>query len=205
MSPTTRGIVRVTNHPRKDEWLVLKFGPDLNSLIGTFGPAQQALDLGGYVMHRDNLGALQQWARHNAVQLMVEVRAYGEPTKPVQCGNTIGEPPVEETCCAPYPASRIPKFCGACGQPAMPVTFSAAEAELGVKCPACDRVNQGGGRFCVSCSTALPDRHLRAPVIRRSKGEPKPLGEAIAELDLPTPTPRATRAGQHTSEGDEVA
>jgi hypothetical protein len=197
MSTPAKGLMRVTNHPRNDEWLLLKFGPELNNLIGTFGPAQQALDLGGYVMHRDQLDALRNWCRYQAVTLFLEARSGLEPTQPVECGNTItviakSGATFEETCCAPYPTGRIPKFCGACGQPANPVTFQGGEPLVGVKCPSCERVNHGGPAYCVACGVALPEHHLHASPLRKHLSDPVPVGEVIATL-----APAAVRAELH--------
>lgn len=189
MSAPSKGLMRVTNHPRKDEWLVLKFGPDLNTVIHTFGPAQQALDLGGYVMHHDQLEALGNWCRYQNVTLFDESRSRGEPTQAVECGNVTATHPAkdgsgdwDDICCAPYPTGRIPKFCGACGQTAKPVTFQGGEPLVGVTCPGCGRVNHGGPAYCIGCATPLPEHHLSAPAIARVKREPVPLGTAIAEL-----------------------
>jgi hypothetical protein len=194
MSGPSKGIVRVTNHPRNDEWLLLKFGPDLNRMIGSFGPAQQALDLGGYVMHRDQLDALKNWCRYQSVTLLNESRSASEPTQALECANqiTVTSKHTEthtETCCAPYPTGHIPKFCGACGQPANPVTFQGGEPLVGVKCPSCERINHGGPAYCIACGVPLPEHHLHASALPRVKREPAPIGEVIAELD-----PSAARA-----------
>jgi hypothetical protein len=187
MSAPAKGLMRVTNHPRNDEWLLLKFGPDLNGIIGTFGPAQQALDLGGYVMHRDQLDALRQWSKYQSVTLFVEARSGAEPTKPVQCGNVVktwvsNGKEVRDYCCAPFQAGKIPKFCGACGQAANPVIYGETEPDIGSKCAACARINHGGAAYCLGCGEPLPEHHLSVPAIARVKAEPVALGDAIAEL-----------------------
>jgi hypothetical protein len=185
---TTIGIMRVTNHPRKDQWLILKFPPQINPLIGSFGPAQQALDLGGYVMHHDQLDALTNWARYNAVQLLVEIRATGEPTRPVQCGNTTDTwtgtdgREYHDTCAAPYPAGKIPRYCGACGQAANPIIVAHTEPDTGTRCRDCGHLNHGGPAYCVSCANPLPERHLTAPALPRTHGQPRPLADTINEL-----------------------
>lgn len=181
-------MIRITRHPRDHAFLLLKVPHDLNAQMGGYGPAQLAPDLGGYVIAADQLDSLQSWARYQGVRVLNEVRDKAEPTKPLECGNitetwtTNDGREIHEPCCAPYPLGRIPKFCGACGQPANPVTYDASEPSIGVRCAACGRVNQGGPRFCVSCGERLPDRHLSVPAVPRAKSEPKPLGEVIGEL-----------------------
>lgn len=172
-------MIRITQHPKNPDFLLLKVPHDLNSRMGSYGPAQLAPDLGGYVMAAADIDSFASWARYQNIQVLNEVRSQGERTQPVECGNTVDD---GTTCCAPYRASQIPEFCGACGQPAKPVVFHQGEPLIGVKCPTCERLNHGGPRFCTACGTTLPDHHLRAPAIGRTRGEPVALGDAIAEL-----------------------
>jgi hypothetical protein len=180
-------MIRITPHPKDRDFLLLKVPQDLNDAIGSFAPAQLAVDLRGYVMEADKLGSLKNWARFHKIPLLDETKAPGEPTQPVQCGNVIETwtakdgTEVRETCCAPYQAGNIPTYCGACGQPANPVIFANNGPDVGVKC-SCGHVNHGGPAYCVRCGAVLPERHLSAPAIARVKGEPRPLGDAIDEL-----------------------
>lgn len=172
-------MIRVTAHPKDRTFLLLKVPQDLNAAMGTFGPAQLAVDLRGYVMPRDKLDALVAWARYQGVQMLNEAREAGEQTHPLECGNTL---PNGDKCCAPYRAAHIPRFCADCGQPAKPVMFETDEPLVGSKCPGCHRVLAGGPRYCPHCGATMPERHLRAAAIGRVKGEPKPLAAAITEV-----------------------
>lgn len=180
-------MIRITAHPKDPAFLLLKVPQELNSTIGNFGPAQLAVDLRGYVMERDKLGSLENWARFHSIPLLNEAKAPGEPTQPLQCANVLTtwtEPDgteVHEVCSAPYQAANIPKFCGACGQPANPVVFSEDAPLVGAKCT-CGRTNHGGAAYCVRCSAPLPERRLSAPAIPRVKAEPVALADALAEL-----------------------
>lgn len=177
-------MIRITAHPADPAFLVLRIDQDHNSAIGSFQPARRQDDMGVgvYVMEADHIQALKNWARYQSIHLLNEARDKAEPTKALECANIIDEE-THEVCCAPYPAGRIPRFCGACGQPANPVHYGDDEPDIGVKC-SCGHVNHGGPAYCVRCGAVLPERHLRVPAIPRVKGEPKPLGEAIAELKL---------------------
>lgn len=174
-------MIRITQHPKDHTFLLLKVPQDLNVRMGSYGPAQLAPDLHGYVMAADQIGSFQAWARYQGIQVLNEVRDKAEPTKPIECGNrdaVTGEP-----CCAPYPVGRLPKFCGACGQPAKPVIYEDDEPMIGARCATCGRLNHGGPAYCVACGERLPDRHLRASAIPRVKADPVPLSQAIGELD----------------------
>lgn len=172
-------MIRITQHPKDKSFLLLKVPQDLNAKMGSFGPAQLARDLGGYVMAADTLGAFVSWAKFHDVQVLNEVRAVGEPTRPLECGNIAAD---GGKCCAPHPASRIPQFCGACGQPANPVTFDDGEPMIGVRCGPCGRVNHGGPAYCIGCGTALPEHHLAVSALPRVKAESRALGEVIGEM-----------------------
>lgn len=182
-------MIRITAHPKDRAFLLLKVPQDLNSAIGHFGPAQLAVDLRGYVMEADKLGSLRNWAKFHDIPLLDETRVPGEPTRPLECANII-DAETGEKCCAPHRASHILKFCGACGQPANPIHYGEDAPDVGAKCGGCGRVNQGGGRYCVACGAGLPEHHLRAPKIPRTKGEPVSLGAAVAELGLGHPIPK---------------
>ena len=176
-------MIRITAHPHDQAFLVLRVDQRHNPVIGSFQPARRQDDMGVgvYVMEASLVNQLKAWARLRDIHLLNEVRDKAEPTHPIECGNTV-DPATREVCCAPYPAGRIPSFCGACGQPAKPVTYGENEPDIGAKCPGCGRVNHGGGRYCVACGSGLPERHLSAPVVNRIKGEPVSLGEAIAAM-----------------------
>jgi hypothetical protein len=200
-------MIRITAHSSDPAFLVIRVDRDHNRVIGTFEPArrQDDLGIGVYVMEADKLDSLKAWARFQNIHLLNEARDRAEPTRPLECGNIIDQE-TREVCCAPYPASRVPKFCGACGQPAKPVVFAAADVGSGVRCPACERVNHGGPAYCLSCASPLPERHLAAPALARVKGEPRPLGEALHELatHIAHDAAHAARARNalHTHNGD---
>jgi hypothetical protein len=78
------GTMRITTHPRHHDWVILRFGPELNPLIGTFPPARQALDLGGYILHTTQLPALHTWARHHTIHLLDDTTT-SHPTPDSYC------------------------------------------------------------------------------------------------------------------------
>lgn len=174
-------MIRLTAHTVDPAFLILRVDRDHNRVIGSFEPARRQDDMGYgiYVMEAGHLDALHAWAKYQNIHVLNEARDKAEPTQPLECGNELDD---GTTCCAPYRAGQIPAFCGACGQPAHPVVFHQGEPLIGVKCPTCERLNHGGPKFCTACGTTLPDHHLRAPAIGRTRGEPVALGDAIAEL-----------------------
>lgn len=183
-------MIRISSHANDQGVIILKVDQLHNTVIGSFQPARRQDDMGVgvYVMEIDKLDSLKSWARYQNIHLLDEVRSKAEPTKPLQCGNVLKTwvaegREVREYCCAPYHVTSIPKFCGACGQPANPVTYDADGPDIGAKCTACARVNHGGPAYCLGCGTPLPEHHLSAPALARVKAEPVPLGAAIAELN----------------------
>lgn len=190
-------MVRVIAHPNDADWLLLKArGDDIHTAFGSFGPAQRTDD--GYVLHRDNMPALKTWARFHDVLVLNEVREQGERTRPVECGNVVAwltptggdatehDPSaVPVICRAPYPFGNLPRFCGACGQPASPVIFEDVEPVTGVRCDGCDRVVRGGAKFCPRCGAVLPawNGERRQPVIpdapRERLEDPVPIGAMV--------------------------
>lgn len=180
-------MIRISSHASDQAVLILRIDQLHNTVIGSFQPARRQDDMGVgvYVMEASSLDSLKAWARYQNIHLLNESRDLAEPTTPLQCGNVTDthDGAFDEICCAPYPSGRIPRYCGACGQTAKPVTFGDDEPTIGVKCPACARVNHGGARFCLACAGRLPDRHLSVSAIPRTKGEPRPLAETIAELE----------------------
>lgn len=183
-------MIRISHHPADQAFLLLRIDQLHNSVIGTFQPARRQDDLGVgiYIMETTNLDALKAWARYQDIHLLNEARTPGEPTRPVQCGNTTNTwtgtdgREYHDTCAAPHPAGKIPRYCGACGQPANPVIVAHTEPDTGTRCRDCGHLNHGGPAYCVSCANPLPERHLTAPALPRTHSQPRPLADTINEL-----------------------
>ncbi len=182
-------MIRITAHANDPAFLVLRIDQAHNRVVGSFEPARRQDDMGVgiYVMEADKLPSLKNWARFQDIHILNEVRDKAEPTRALECANVVNTwvvagKEVRDYCAAPYPAGRIPKFCGACGQAANPVIHGEASPDIGAKCSACGHAAHGGPKFCPACGAAMPERHLSAPAIRRTKGEPQPLGEVIADV-----------------------
>lgn len=197
-----KGIMRVGNHPKFDEILVLRFGPELNQIIGSFAPARQALDMGGYIISRDHFAALQSWAGYNSVTLVPEFRQAGEGEhRAYECDNVIehfwdGERRVEIKCSTPYPNGRTPKFCSECGQPGKPVpVIEKAPVIETTLCPNpnCGHRQPGRSRYCSHCGSVMEygEPHPMKAVLRALQDEgPRERLDAPVPISRVMPSPK---------------
>lgn len=202
-----RHHIVLTDHPEQRELLQASIPATLNDVLGQVASYVHGdWNTRRFTLLRSARPGFLAWAkRHHA---FVEDRSAPDRPrddadrprprpKPVQCGNVVGwvdgaghdttpdaDGAIPLTCDAPYPASRVPDYCGACGQPARPVVFEDVEPITGVRCESCSRVVQGGAKFCPRCGAVMPPLHHGArPVVRDQARleDPMPLGDVMAE------------------------
>lgn len=193
-----QSLARIMRHPSDYSLVVIQIPATENHHMA--GRTVLDRQLGGWIMHRDQTRSFKTYWKGvvgGHVLDETEVRD-SRRMHPVECGNIVERweandgTKVEERCAAPYPATRLPRYCGACGMPANPVHHIESEPAVGSRCPGCKATNRGGARYCVRCGTELdvdtrdPEKARQLVALLREetrrKGEPVSLGEAMTEL-----------------------
>lgn len=176
-------IIRITSHKRDQMLVWLHTPPGLAEQMGKLEGAHYDPVERAYLLHRDNLGALDAFARYTGLHVVDQrTSTGGTGPSPQEC----------RSCAQPASYATPPSYCPACGQPWTPVPPPGGDPHRPTLtgCRQCGHAQNGRFRHCGQCGApmAYGPTETKPEPTREHLDEPMALGDAIrelAEMDVP--------------------